>query len=120
MYYQEREFRLSPLPINDDRKALNQHKLELPVWFYIRYPGYYELSPEMFTLIKNILPDLQTYGYQLILDRMPTLVECASLHQLATEKGCILVARQRPNISFNEDVHRARALRTGRSTRRKP
>jgi len=115
MYHQEPEFRLSPMAVEDDRIAQNRHRLELPVWFYIRYPGRLELKPDIIAAIAAICPDLRADILQIMLDRMPSIEECAALHELAQHHGCTLVATQRNNEEFERDRRRIRAIRTGSS-----
>ncbi|NQV90778.1 hypothetical protein HQ487_05255 [Candidatus Uhrbacteria bacterium] len=109
----ERELRLSPLPVTDDRGALNRHQLWLPIWFYIRYPGHLEVAPDIRSAIENLFPDIEIQRSQLFLNRMPTLEECLALQQLSEERGCLLTVEQRSEDTFLTLVRRARAFRTG-------
>jgi len=113
MYHQEPVFRLRPEHVDDDRSAVNRHRLELPVWFYNRYPGALNLKEEVMGAIRAITPDFWLVHPHMVIDRMPTLAECASLQALAQSQDCCLEAVQRPQEEFDLLVRDARALRRG-------
>jgi hypothetical protein len=116
MYHLEPEFRLSPMPVHDDRGAQNCHRLELPAWFYIRYPAHMELKPQILKAIRGVLVDAILVGSNVEISRMPSLAQCRSLHAVARTYDCVLLATQRPPEEFDLLVRRARATRTGRSS----